>query len=62
MLINQSSVRRFVHSRGKRIDKSGLIIFERAVERTLDRAVQLSGGFKTIRDTEIAYSLIKEGP
>lgn len=55
MLINQSSVKKYVHERGKRLSKESLDAVNRAVAVILDRAVDQGRAFKTIKPFEVLH-------
>ncbi len=59
-LINRSAVRRWLAvQKKKKLTGAGLEALNLAVIRTLHRAAFHSRGFRTVRQEEIAYSLIK---
>ena len=51
--INKSNVKLLVKEHNKRIGKDGLEALNTRVRNIVEDAVRLTGGFKTIKETEI---------
>lgn len=62
MLINQSAVKKYVNSSGKRLEKAALVALEKSVSETLNAALRATRHFKTVRAEEISLSLVKKEP
>jgi hypothetical protein len=62
MLVNKSKVREIIKTSGKRISKDAWAALDNRVIAIIQTAIKLTGGHKTITDTEVLMAQIGQPP